>query len=1075
MRRAWIARGFVWALCLFLLPVAAWAQGYTVSNVSGRYQTPPSTKTGLNLSAHTYTTVTLPFSFTYFGNSYTSAVVGDEGYMQISPTNTNTSGGSTNALPGSYDGIIAPAWYGHLHCNGGSEVNTFLTGTAPNRVFYVTWEAAGSGYGIYAQIQLYEASGRIVFAYQSGGSWPNGYYLGLRSPGSSDTRYMLVDNSNSSRSGFPSHDTQFDPIITTYTGRLLMDRPVVDATGIGNTTLTGQAVGGAQIELVNNSGGGVVGRGTTAADGAFTVLGLCLNPSQSGQLRVAAYGDAAIVKTNAQSNPITLNIGGTVSFSAGSSLGSYTLNGTTDPGGTMRQAVNILSAIQRVYEFAVPKTSDSIARLDVYFDPAASLPTSFTKAGAQTSATMQVGGPSANNPDQWDDDEIARVYALHVFQSITGVGVSPTSLAYDQTATETEAIALGFGWYLQSLMKGSTTLYDGLGANSATTTEIESGAPSRSPAATVPGWAAMAFNDLVDPANESHDWIDGVAQVDRPFRAVDALTSTTLDFEGLFAAFVAQGGNATGAARIMIRHGVIGDDSFEANDASDEAKSAGTTPLIHRNLVLNISNEDWYRLTVPHQVAGLNVDVVFDPLMFDTNAALELRNGTTGAVIGTGTPSQPGDPVRYVSGALPAGSYLVRVAHQGGALLSNYTLQAYESLEITQTSMPDWTVDIAYSGPLGVRGGIPGYKLSAPSVNLLPPGLVTNDTLGRLGGTPTQPGSYSFTIIVNDAADPPNQTAQQYSLTVNPHLQVGAQEFTPLLVGKTDGFDFGRSGGTDPIVVSSSADGDLPGGLTLSVNAVKLDGVPTATGSAHVTLDAVDVAGDAVSKTTTVVVCAPYAGKNAPATLAAGEAACGWPVDAVKGSEITAAVKLGKKQPKRVLDFTVVDSRGYPVPGGTVTTGKVGKAGVKKLVAPATGRFFVLCSGETGDATELQATIAAVPPKKAAGVFEGFGGDAFEEIEFGALAGATFTLKGKPGKGSDVPGAQVLYLHSPDDRYIPASAVTVAEKGAAITISGTCDVSGTWTLRVKAKAGSQGDYLWSLAIKQPKGGIYAMD
>jgi hypothetical protein len=1069
---AWMA-----VLTLFLMTGAAWAQGYTVTTVSGQWHAPPASKTALNLSAHQTTNITLPFNFMYFGSAYSAVHVGDEGFIQIGPTNANQSAPATS-FPNSYDGTIAVAWYYHMHATGGSQVNTHVTGTAPSRVFHVTWEAVGTP-GIYAQIQLFEATGRIVLAYSSGGSWSsaNPYYLGIQAPGTGDNRYVLADGINAGRSTAPSSDFQFDPVTTNFSGRLLMSKPVVDATGIGNTTLLNQPVAGAKLEIVNNTGGAVVGKGITNADGTFTVAGLSLNPAQSGTLRVTSEGQAAVVRTSSTANPTTLNLSTNVSFATSTSVGTITLDNSTDPGATMRESLNILTAIQKVYDFAAARSTDAIPRLDVYYDPSSTQATAWTPATTGGgAATLRIGSSAAANPDQWDDDVIGRVYALHVFQSITGVAPAPTSLAYDQQAGAIDALALGFGWYARAAIKGSSVLFDGTSASAATSVDIESSQPTTAKGPGVPGWVAMGLYDLIDDDNETHDWSDGTARSPgTPLSALDTLTTATAGTQALFEAFVAQGGDGPGAARVFIHHGLLPDDAYEANDTSSEAKSVGSTPLIQRNLVLNIANEDWFRLTVPTAVTGLNIDVVFDPLVYDTQVAMDVRNAATGQVIGVGTPAKVGDPVRYVGGALPAGTYVVRVAHTGGSLLPAYTLQAYEALEITRPTLSDWTVGIPYAESLGVRGGIPGYKLGVPNATTLPAGLVPNDTFARLGGVPTRAGTYGFLIQVADSADPPNNLVRNYTIVINEHLQVGAQGFTPLVVGRTDGFDFGRTGGTDPISVTTTTETPLLAGLAMSMTAVRLDGVPTEPGSSRVHFEALDFAGDSISRTTTVVVCPTYVGKNSPASLAEGASTCGWPVDAVKGAEITASVKAGKKQPKRVLDFVVVDARGAELAGGVKTTGKSGKSGVKKLVVPESGRYFVLCSSGDGPACELVATITVAPPKKQAGVFEDFGGAAVVDVPFGALPGATFSLKAKPSKGSDAAGATVQWLISPDGRYIPPSQLTVTEKDALLTVAGACDIGGTWIVRLRSKPGSQGDYGFSMKITQPKGAAYTVD
>ncbi len=1063
-------------LCVCLFSVAAWAQGYTATAVTGQWHTPPSSKTALGLGSHSATTITLPFDVLYFGGTYTTANVGDAGFMQISPSNRNTNG-QAGSFPVNYDGMISVAHYYHMHAGGGSQVNTHTTGTAPNRIFHVTWEGVGSP-GIFAQIQLYETTGRIVFAYTTGGDWSraNPYYLGIQGVGT-DRRFVLADGNNSGRNTAPSSDFRFDPVVTSFTGRLLTTKLVVDETGIGNSVAGSQPAGGAQLELINQTGGGVVGIGTTNADGTFSVSGLALDSTQSGKLRVSAQGQSAILRANAAATPISLDLPGTVSYSSSQSVGTITLDDSSDPSGTMRPAINILSAIQQVYEFADARTADAIRRLDVYYDPASSLGTSYFAGGGTTPPNLVVASSSATNPDQWDDDVIARAYMLHVFQAITGVTVQPSSFGYDQQLTDAEAMALGFGFAVRTAIKGSSTLYDGRSSSTAVATDIEADEPSAARAPTVPGWWALALHDLVDGDNETYDWTNGTGtDAGLALAALDTLATDTLGAQELFEAYVAMGGDGPGAVRTFIHNGLLPDDRFESNDTRAEARDVGSVALIQRDLVLNMDNEDWYRVTAPTAVTALNFDAIFDPSAYYTQVEMEVFDDS-GQRIGTGTPFQPGGPVRFVSGSLPAGTYVARVAHVGGAVLPAYTFQAYESLEIARETMPSWTIDIAYNELFDVRGGIPGYTLRPLIDNSLPPGLTSTslNAISRLVGLPSRTGTYNFTLSVTDSADPPNVVRRSFEMTINEHLALGIQDFTPLALGLTDGFVFARSGGTAPFTVSATADGELPGGLTMSSTDLRLLGVPDAVGSAGVEVAAVDLAGDDASRFTTVVVCAPYAGKNTTVALPEGDKVSGFYVDAIKGTVLSAALKTGKKMPKRVLGFALVDATGALVAGGKVTTGKSGKAGVKKLVAPESGRYFALCSSTTGPDTELVASVASAAPKKLKGIVEDLDPSEISEVRFGALAGATFKFVGKPAKGSDVAGARVQALVDPDGTFISGLTLDVTEKGAALTVSGRCDLSGTYSLRISAKQGQPGDLQYTMSLAQPTGVTYSAD
>src|SRR6185295_15328282 len=119
------------------------------------------------------------------------------------------------------------------------------------------------------QLQLYEGSGRIVFAYTDiGGYTSTSYVCGLDSP--IDARFTLAPGTvNSPYNGTTRTDVVFDPRVVAVTGALHFDKIVSDAGGIGNSVLGDRPLAGFPIRLVRTSDGYVYGSGTTAADGAF--------------------------------------------------------------------------------------------------------------------------------------------------------------------------------------------------------------------------------------------------------------------------------------------------------------------------------------------------------------------------------------------------------------------------------------------------------------------------------------------------------------------------------------------------------------------------------------------------------------------------------------------------------------------------------------------------------------------------------------------------------------------------------------------------------------------------------------
>ncbi len=166
-----------------------------------------------------------------------------------------------------------------------------------------------------------------------------------------------------------------------------------------------------------------------------------------------------------------------------------------------------------------------------------------------------------------------------------------------------------------------------------------------------------------------------------------------------------------------------------------------------------------------------------------------------------------------------------------------YTVRICGVISLT-VSLPNGTTGVAYSQTITASGGAPpsSFALTAGS---LPPGLSLNGD-GTLGGTPTQSGSFTFTVT---ATDPLGCTGSQ-----NYIVNIGCQTVTIDQTVLANGFagtaynqTLTATGGTAPYSFAVSG-GALPGGINLSSGGA-LSGLPTTQATFNFTVRATDAYG----------------------------------------------------------------------------------------------------------------------------------------------------------------------------------------------------------------------------------------
>jgi hypothetical protein len=1063
---------------LALSAAQAWAQDYVVSSVSGQYVTPPSSGTNNLVAAtksrndNTFPITNLPFSIFYFGEYYSSFQVCTNGFVQFGGGTATTTTPSAFPLTSTNDGICAAAWDDLDGQGTNSSLVVFTDGTAPNRRIIVDWSAwqQALNTGTLAfQIQFHESSGRIQFAYASGWSGQTrAKAVGIDAVGP-DSRYVTPDGSTlyyNSPVDQPANDWRFDPRITTFSGRVLFDRLVVDATGIGNAPASVVPLAHLTVEARDGTGRAVAA-GSTDATGNFSFDGKALVGTATGSLVVLSQGASCAVRQSTGGAPYAFTIATSVPFGSNQAVGTVSITNANDAGATGRAPLNVATVVQGAYAWCATRTAASIPSIEVLYDTASSAATAYTPATGSP-ASMRVGAASSN-PDAWDGSVIRKTFARHVLAAVAASPTTAADTAFDKATDDENAFAEGFGHYLNAAISGDSTYFDGLSSSAATQIGLENPTITTPKGSSVAGWVAVALYDLVDGANESWDTFDGAnGASDQVLQAVDSL-SVPVTATNFYEAWGALGFPGDALARNFIRHGLVTDDADEPNDTTAERRTLTQWGFARTGRVLNLYNEDWYEVTVTAATNAMTVDVVYDRAAISATVSLEVQS-SAGALLATGAYLPLGGPLRASLGPRPAGTYRVRVRHDSGARVGAYTLQCFSELTMSAGAFRPWTANRPYDVPVDAKGGVTPYTLTVEAPFEKPPGLILDGLNSRVGGAPSEPGTYDFSLTARDAATPNNLASVNVHFVVNPELAFALGEFFAVPADKALDRPGVYTGGTSPLTFETTA-GALPDGLSFAPGEFRFVGTPAAPGSTPFTLTGTDVAGSTATSATTGVVCVPVGA----ADLAAGPSACGFWFDAIQGTTVGVSVKTAKKQVKRALRMTMIG------PDGTVTIPSSpkygnGKASLAGFVTPVSGRFYCVVASDAGEATQLVGSVKTKAAKKGSG---DSGPEVFQpgtdlEVEFGAFADTTLSFSAKPEKGSGLV-MRLPYLVDPSGATIALSSADVTEEKGGVSFTRVLPTAGTWTVVLGAKPGPPGRFTYAYKLKAPKGATYSAD
>ena len=178
----WQTPNWLRVLCLTLLVglTSAGANAQTLANysftqTSGTYKQAglgaKLTTTGCYDDGAIGGAITIPWTFTYHGASFTSIYAQNNGFARLGAATTTT--GQYGTVLASQTNVLSPLNNDLYGCtSNGAEVSYAVVGSTPNRVLTVQW----SNWGIYSaganefsfQIKLYETSNKVQFVYKNG-------------------------------------------------------------------------------------------------------------------------------------------------------------------------------------------------------------------------------------------------------------------------------------------------------------------------------------------------------------------------------------------------------------------------------------------------------------------------------------------------------------------------------------------------------------------------------------------------------------------------------------------------------------------------------------------------------------------------------------------------------------------------------------------------------------------------------------------------------------------------------------------------------------------------------------------
>jgi large repetitive protein len=248
------------------------------------------------------------------------------------------------------------------------------------------------------------------------------------------------------------------------------------------------------------------------------------------------------------------------------------------------------------------------------------------------------------------------------------------------------------------------------------------------------------------------------------------------------------------------------------------------------------------------------------------------------------------------------------------------------SLSITTASLPEATVNQAYSASLSGSGGALPYTWSVSPG--LPANLSLDTATGAITGTPATQTTTTHTFTLRDSSAPSQTVQQTLSLTIRPAPAVLAITTTSLpngTVNQAYNRPVQASGGTPPLTWNIVAGtGTLPPGLNLNSTTGAISGTPTTAGTSSFTIRVADARGQSDTQALSITIGTAPPPPNPPnittATLSSGTVGQSYsqPVQVTGGTgALTWSISAGTLPPGLNLNPINGVISGTPTAAGT--------------------------------------------------------------------------------------------------------------------------------------------------------------